>query len=103
MGKSELIINVDAILRDRFRFIAKVFEVEKSPKHPQGIKAKFVLIDTFQSAPVLLVDNHEPFGFHAHTELPGNKDKREKLETTDYLEAYDFFKKQAKKVMDETN
>jgi hypothetical protein len=37
------------------------------------------------------VDNHSPFGFHAHTRLPKDKSHRQKLATTDYLEALDEF------------
>ena len=48
---------------DRYTVFLKVFEVQKSQKFPDGIKAKFVLVDTLTNSPHLLIDNHEPFGF----------------------------------------
>ncbi len=56
----------------------KVYEVEKNLKFPEGIKAKFVLIDLLTKKPVLLIDNHQPFGFHVHSRLPKDKKHRER-------------------------
>ncbi len=69
----------------------KVFDVGKSKKYPDGIKAKFVLLDIEFGFARLLLDNHHPFGFHLHTKLPTDKEHRELLTMTDYREAMDFF------------
>ncbi len=68
-----------------------VLQIEPSAKHPEGIKASFVLIDAEKGVPRLVVDNHEPYGFHVHTELPEKKDVRRRLPTADYLQALDEF------------
>ncbi len=79
--------------------MAKVYEVSKSKKHPEGVKAKFVLIDIERNAPRLLVDNHAPFGFHIHTKLPDDKNIRVELPTKDFLEAYDEFLNEVERIV----
>lgn len=68
-----------------------VYEVSKSKKFPQGIKAKYLLQDIEQGFPRLLIDNHEPYGFHMHTRLPEDKKHREKLSVQDHQRALDIF------------
>ena len=47
----------------------------------------------------LLVDNHEPFGFHMHTRLPEDRSIREILPTTDYNEALQIFLKEVERIV----
>jgi hypothetical protein len=75
----------------RYRVHLLVLEVETSLKFPQGVKAKFVLIDVEGGFPRLLVDNHEPYGFHMHTALPNDKSVRVELTVKDHNEALDLF------------
>lgn len=61
-----------------------------------GIKAVFRVIrqlseDEFEE--VILIDNHEPLGFHSHDELPVNHNSREIICASDYLEAWSIFDK----------
>ncbi len=77
----------------------KVFEVPKSKKFPEGIKVRCVLVDNESRLPVLLLDNHEPFGFHLHTKLPEDKNFRVSLHIKTYPEAIAHFLKEAKKVV----
>lgn len=78
-------------ISERFRIELKVFAVKASAKYPQGIKARYALIDVINKYPRLVVDNHEPFGFHAHIALPKERNNRLLLKGVDYLEAKDIF------------
>ena len=72
-------------------------------KYPEGVKAKFVLIDILEKEPRLLVDNHEPFGFHVHDGLPKNKSKRVSLNVEDHEEALEIFWSYVWKVLENEN
>ncbi len=47
----------------------------------------------------MLLDNHEPFGFHLHTRLPDDPTFREKLDISDYEKAIQVFMKEVRKVV----
>ena len=91
MTKARVLLDQKLNISERFRVELKVFEVEPREKHPEGVRVRFALIDVLKKAPRLLIDNHAPFGFHVHNELPGNKDKRQILKSKDYQEALDEF------------
>jgi hypothetical protein len=91
MAGTGILIDEDFGLNDRYRVVLRAFRVAASKKFPQGVKAKFVLIDVGTKAARLLVDNHEPFGFHMHTELPEDKATRVELDVKDHNEALDVF------------
>lgn len=60
---------------------------------PDGIKSVykvFKLNGEGEKELVILIDNHEPFGFHEHTDLP-NKEPREEIHTSDWMEAWSIF------------
>jgi hypothetical protein len=77
------------------------FLFPKNIKFPQGIKLRCVLIDLYKNKPVLLVDNHEPLGFHIHIDLPDNHDNRISLGTDDYREAIKIFMDESKRIINE--
>lgn len=85
----------------RYTVFARVYQVEKSKKFPDGIKAKFILIDSERGIERLLIDNHEPHGFHMHSRLPKDKKYREKMETKDYREALDRFFDEVRRIISE--
>ena len=87
-------------LSAKFRVALKVLQVEPSPKHPEGIKVSFTLVDAERGCTRLVIDNHAPFGFHAHTDLPLNKNTRRALKTKDYREALDEFWRLVKEITD---
>jgi hypothetical protein len=89
--KAKMLFESVLDISERYRVELKVFEVKVSEKYPEGFKARFALIDTVDKAPRLLIDNHAPFGFHIHTQLPKDKNSRTLLETTDYTKALDKF------------
>jgi hypothetical protein len=78
-------------ISSRYRVILQVARVPAGKKFPNGIKAKYVLIDVDGGFPRLLLDNHEPFGFHMHTRLPEDESHRVSLSLTDYRDALDLF------------
>jgi len=100
MPKAVVLLEQTLDLSERFRVVLKVFKVEVHEKNPDGIKVKFVLLDLVRKVPRLLVDNHFPFGFHIHEELPENRSARRMLKTTDYLSALDEFWRVAKEIAD---
>lgn len=85
----------------KYTALVKVYEVKKDEKFPYGIKAKFVLIDAEKGVERLLIDNHEPFGFHTHSKLPDQKKHRERMETTDYREALKLFFSEVRRIISE--
>jgi len=60
-------------------------------------------LDLIRKVPRLLVDNHFPFGFHIHEELPENRAVRRMLETMDYECALDEFWRVVKEIADAEN
>lgn len=77
----------------------KAFDVPVDERFPSGVKLKCVLIDVEQGKPLVLLDNHEPFGFHLHTRLPEDHDFRVSLDIDDYNEAIRVFFTEVRKVV----
>lgn len=72
---------------------------------PDGIKAVFKVIrqksdEEFEE--IILIDNHEPLGFHNHDDLPDNHDSRETICATTWQEAWDIFDKKVRELFNET-
>ncbi len=103
MADAEVLMNEELTLSDRYRVELKVYKIAPSRKHPEGVKVRFALIDTIEGKPRLLVDNHSPFGFHAHTRLPADKDHRVPIATTDYREALREFRRFVAEVLRNEN
>ena len=99
MSDPKVLMDISYILRGRYRVIATVIQAEGNKKFPEGVKAKFVLIDLEQNKPRLLIDNHAPFGFHLHTALPHDKGSRLALDVKDFNEAYEEFLKEVERVV----
>ena len=98
--KAILLVDRRVVVReDKYVVSIKVYEVEKSKKFPEGIKAKFVLRDIERGSSRLLVDNHEPFGFHMHTRLPQEKDHRVKLDVKEHNEALTLFFEEVERIV----
>jgi hypothetical protein len=100
MPKAKTILDKQLVVgrRNRYNIYLKVYEVKENEKFPQGIKAKFALINTETGTPVLLIDNHEPYGFHAH-KMIDKKNHRVKLFTTDYLVALQIFRLEVERIV----
>lgn len=93
MAQSKTILNKYlVVVPEKFAISVKVIEVPRSDKkHPEGVKTSFVLLDLELGKSVFLIDNHAPFGFHMHTGMPENKERRQKLNIRSYQEAYNVF------------
>lgn len=99
MKATEFLINELFEINARYRVVLTALRVPKNEKFPAGLKVRYVLIDTDGEFARLLVDNHEPFGFHMHTQLPEDHSIREILPTTDYNEALQIFLKEMERIM----
>ena len=104
MKKAKLIRDQRFILsQGLFKAEIKAYEVPVSRKFPIGIKLKCVLIDVEQGKPRILLDNHEPYGFHLHAGLPDDPDFRVTLDILDYEEAIKIFFNEVRKVVSNEN
>ena len=104
MAAAKLIRNQRLVIGSgRFVVEVKAYEVTRSLKFPIGIKLKCVMIDVEQGQPRLLLDNHEPYGFHLHTRLPDDPDFRVSLNIQDYDEAIRLFFGEVRKVLSDEN
>lgn len=85
--------------------IIRVGRCNPSKKFPEGVTARLVLLDMRREKPVprLLIDNHEPFGFHIHSQLPDDHSYRENLDIDNYQDAIRVFFEEARKVINEGN
>ena len=99
MGDAKLIWDQSFQLTENFRVEVKVYEVEPKEKYPEGVKARFVLIDMERNLARLLVDNHAPYGFHIHTGLPEDKTTRVVLNAKDFYEAFEEFINEAERIV----
>lgn len=98
MAGSRIILDETVIVNSRHRAILYAVEVPVSKKFPTGIKAKFILLHE-EGYPRLLVDNHEPYGFHMHTCLPEDRDTRVELKVTDHNEALSIFLREVERIV----
>lgn len=89
----------EVLLAGKYMVILKVYEVGKSKAFPDGIKAKFILKNIEEGNARLLVDNHQPYGFHMHTRLPHDRHHRELLDTRDYKVALDIFMNEVRRII----
>jgi hypothetical protein len=101
--KARLVINQKVSLTDeRFYAYIKVFQVSRSPKFPLGYKVSCALVEKRTGSLWILLDNHEPYGYHLHTKLPEDKDFRASVNVKGYKEAIElFFTEVEKKVQNE--
>lgn len=88
------------LLDGRYEARIVAYEVSKSKKFPDGIKLSCVLLDTEEKVPRLLLDNHEPYGYHLHTKLPHDKSYRISVDVKNYEEAIEFFMQAASEVIE---
>ena len=85
------LVHIDQKLDRRYRVVIDVKQVPESQKFPDGIKSRYVLIDMETRRPVLLFDNHEPFGYHWHPNPIEQKSLRLSLPTKQYDKALEIF------------
>ena len=83
-------------------FIAhmKIQTVSKDNNRPDGYKVNFVLVDLRTMMPVLIVDNHKPFGYHLHPDAKEDHSNRIELQVDSPYEALEIFLEKAKELSD---
>jgi len=99
LGKAEIIVDKNEDISERYRAELLVWRVEPNVKYPEGVKARFALIDKILGVARLVVDNHAPFGFHVHAKMYEDRGLREKLETTNYEKAMGEFLRLAMEIV----
>ena len=98
--------NAKLIFDQKLRFLEgrleariKAYEVPKSRKFPDGVKLSCVLLDLEEAVPRLLLDNHEPYGYHLHTKMPYDKTHRVQIKVTNVEQAIEYFMIEVRKVI----
>ncbi len=100
MTKAEVLIQKNqSLYGGRFVLKIQVLKVKKGKKFPNGVKAKFVLLDVEKQIICLLIDNHEPWGYHIHPCLPEDHSVRVRIGSKDYQEAPEVFFREVQKVL----
>lgn len=72
---------------------------EKFP--PDGVKAVFKILKLEMRGNkklIMLIDNHEPFGFHIHDKLPDFHDYRKSIHAKNWQEAWEIFEIKMKEI-----
>lgn len=88
-----------------YRVSIFISEAKNTKMHPTGVRALFKLFRLNHEGIeelIILIDNHEPYGFHEHSELPIQRKKRVSLPTDDWKEAWKLFQKKCREVFDAT-
>jgi hypothetical protein len=96
---TEFLINQRLEINAQYYVVLTALRVSPNKKFPDGLKVKYVLIDADGGFARLLIDNHEPFGFHMHTQLPEDPSVREVLSITDYNEALQIFLNEVERIV----
>lgn len=72
----------------------EVYESENLTMFPEGVSGTFRLFKINESGEkelVYLIDNHAPYGFHEHDQLPDNHDSRITIHVRNWQEAWETF------------
>ena len=80
----------------------EVYESANEEMFPEGVSATFLLFRLNKGGEkelVLLIDNHKPYGFHLHDEMPYKPEKRVLIETMSWQEAWKIFQKKCKRYL----
>ncbi len=99
MSASRILLDESFAINSRYRVVLYAAQVSPSKKFPSGVKAKFVLIDSDGGFARLLIDNHEPFGFHMHSRLPEDEAFRVPLPVADHNAALDLFFEEVERIV----
>jgi len=83
----------------KFEIRVIAYEVSKNKKFPEGVKLRCVLLNINLKIARLLLDNHEPYGYHLHTSMAHDKNHRVSVNVNNYEEAIEFFISEAQEVI----
>ena len=74
---------------------------DKKKFPPEGVKSVFRVFRLKSDGNkelVILIDNHEPFGFHEHDKLPEEHDSRKQICADDWKDAWKEFEERMKEL-----
>lgn len=72
----------------------EIYETENYLLFPEGVIATFRLFEIMENEEreiIYLIDNHAPYGFHEHNQLPENHEARNQLLVNTWQEAWKIF------------
>jgi hypothetical protein len=81
----------------------EVYETENLVMFPEGISGRFRLFrvdENMNKILVYLIDNHAPYGFHEHDELPLNHFSRITIHVKNWQEAWERFQIKCRELID---
>ena len=88
---SKTLIDSKQKIGEHYVAVIKLLSVQKSSSRPDGFKLNCALIDIRLQKPVLILDNHKPFGYHVHPD-PINDHKNRVIDVArNPLDAIDIF------------
>ena len=98
---SELLLHTRQQIGDYHVVIVKLQAVTSDSVRPDGFKLNCVLLDFRVNKAVLILDNHEPFGYHLHPTPIDDHGNREKIEVQSPFEAIDLFVEMSQEIANE--
>lgn len=93
-----LILN-ESFMLGNYQAHIKIRKVQPGTKRPDGFKVNFVAVDIETMKPVLIIDNHAPFGYHMHPNADMDHSKRIELEVSGPYEALEIFREKLKELV----
>ena len=95
---SSVLIDAKQLVGDNYVAIIKLLKISPDRKKPDGYKLNCVLLNISLGKPVLILDNHDPFGYHLHSNPASNHDDREEIIVEDPFEAINIFFQKVKEI-----
>lgn len=94
-----MLIDTKQLVGDNHVAIIKLLKITPDEKRPDGFKLNCVLLDISRGKPTLILDNHEPYGYHLHSNPTSNHDDRVEIIVEDPFEAIDIFFQRVKEII----
>jgi len=102
MAKAKVVADYAVVVKaGQYEARVKILKVTPNAKFPEGYKVSGVMLDTELNVARLVLDNHEPFGYHLHTKLPGDRNFRLSVSVESYEEAVKAFFREARRIANE--
>jgi hypothetical protein len=98
---SRVLIDTNQQIGSHFVAKIKLLSITPDKVRPDGFKLNCVLIDLRINRPVLILDNHEPFGYHLHSDPQVDHNQRETLIVDSPTEAIELFVKISREIAHE--
>lgn len=79
----------------------EIYETQNLTMFPEGVSGTFRLFKLDQDGErklIYLIDNHAPYGFHEHDELPKRHESRVTIHVKHWREAWDKFQTRCREI-----